>query len=1085
MRKLSLLLAFLAFIAMQLQAQRQITGTVTNADDGSTIPGVSVYVKGDQKTGTVTDINGKFSLKVTENAKALVFSFVGMNTVEATLGASNVVDAKMTPASTSLEGVVVTALGITREKKSLGYATQQISGDAISTVKGSNFVTSIAGKVAGVNIKSTGNMGGSTNIVIRGNKSILGNNQALFVVDGVPLDNSNTNNSGQLTGRNGFDYGNAASDLNQNDIADINVLKGAAATALYGSRAANGVVLITTKKGTVQTTKGRNIGVSISSNITTGIVDKSTFPTYQSNYGAGYGPFYSATDYPYFRFRYDIDGDGNKDYSVPTNADASLGQKFDPNLMVFQYESFYPASSNYHKATPWVMAENGPDYFLNNSLSTSNTVDVTGGTEKGAFRLSYTNYYEKGVLPNSSLKKNNVLYNGSYSILKDLTVSASANFINTRGKGRNSTGYSDNIMSSFRQWMQTNVDYKVQEDLYNATKQNLTWNPNNPSNLAPAYWDNPYFQRYENYETDERNRLIGYVEANWKANEFLSFMARASVDTYNELQEERKANGSASGEFGVGRYEVTSGYSRYNRFFIENNYDLMAKFNKRFGDDWSTSAILGANIRRLRNDRIFASTYGGLTIPKLYSLNNSAGTMLAPEELAQHIGSNGIYLSASVGYKSLIFVDATIRRDQSSTLPKGEWTYYYPSVSASFIFNELMQDYTWLNLGKFRLGYAEVGNDAPWGSTNDIYDLFASFGDYPLVSVPNTLNNADLKPERTKSLEAGLELSMFDNRIGLDLSVYQTRTINQIIPLAVSFATGRSSKYINAGEIENKGIEVALTGNPVRMKDFRWDVTLNFTKQNNKVVELAPGIENLQIASLQGGVSINARVGETYGVIQGTDYIYKDGKRVVGDDGYYLRTSTSDKVLGHITPDWNAGLINSFSYKDWSMSFQIDWQQGGSVYSLDMAYGLSTGLYPETDYINDLGNPVRNSLANGGGLILDGVKADGTPNDVRISADDTYAWGDNNYPSKEFVYDATYIKLREVVISYRLPERLMAKTFIRGASLSLVGSNLWIIHKDLPYADPEASQSSGNIQGWQSGVMPSTRNIGLTVTLNF
>jgi len=562
-------------------------------------------------------------------------------------------------------------------------------------------------------------------------------------------------------------------------------------------------------------------------------------------------------------------------------------------------------------------------------------------------------------------------------------------------------------------------------------------------------------------------------------------MARASVDTYNELQEERKANGSASGEFGVGRYEVTSGYSRFNRFFIETNYDFMAKFNHRFDEDWSTSAILGANIRNLRSDRIYASTYGGLTIPNLFSLSNSAGQMLAPEEATSHIGSNGIYVNASVGYKSLVYLEGSVRRDQSSTLPKDQWTYYYPSISASFIFNELMADNTWLNLGKFRINYAEVGNDAPWGSTNDIYDLFASFGDYPLVSVPSTLNNADLKPERTKSIEAGLEASMFDNRIGVNLSIYKARSINQIIPLAVSFATGRSSKYINAGEIENKGIEVALTGNPIRTKDFSWDVTLNWTSQNSKVVELAPGIENLQIAPLQGGVSINARLGETYGVIQGTDYIYKNGKRVVGEDGYYLRTSTSDIVLGSIIPDWNAGFINRFSYKDWSMSFQIDFQKGGSVYSLDMAYGLSTGLYPETDYINDLGYPVRNSLENGGGIILDGVKADGTPNDVRISADDTYAWGDNNYPSKEFVYDASYIKLREVVISYRLPERLMAKTFIRGASLSLVGSNLWIIHKDLPYADPESSQSSGNIQGWQSGVMPSTRNIGLTVTLNF
>jgi TonB-linked SusC/RagA family outer membrane protein len=1086
MRKITLLLVLLLLVAAggAFAQSRAITGRVTSSQDGLGIPGVTIQIKG-TTIGAITDIDGNYAINVLPEHRTLVFSYVSMKTLEVAIGNQTSLNIVMEPGVFQIDEVVVTALGISREKKSLGYATQEVGGDELNTVKRDNFINSLSGRAAGVQVRSSNNMGGSSNVVIRGNSSLTQNNQALFIVDGIPINNDNTNNAGQISGRSGFDYGNAAADINPNDIESMNILKGAAATALYGARAANGVIIITTKKGKKQIGGKKAFGVNVNSSITTGSIDKSTFPKYQLEYGAGYGPYYGDDPYAGFEYVWDVDGDGVIDYTVPTYEDASMGQKFDPSFSLFQWDSYDPASPNYHKKTPWTAAANGPDYFFETPMTLSNSVDVNGGSESGTFRLSYTNFDQKGILPNSSLKRNNILFSGSYDVVKDLTVTASANYVNTKGLGRNYTGYSDNTMSSFRQWMQTNVDYKMQEELYDKTGRNITWNPNSPFDPAPAYWDNPYFQRFENYETDERNRIIGFLQADWKITSHLSLMGRAAIDTYDEIQEERKATGSASGEFGVGRPDVTSGYSRFNRFFMETNMDLMLRYYNQLDENFNLNALVGTNIRRTKIDQVFASTDGGLIVPGLYSLSNSVNPMRNPEERLTEVGVNGVFANASLGYKNYLFVDATVRRDQSSTLPEDNNAYFYPSISASWLFsNNLESD--WLQLGKLRVGYAQVGNDAPWGSIKDTYAQNTTFSGTALFSLPSTKNNDALKPENTSSLEAGLELITLNKRLGFDLSVYKNNTINQIMPVAISSATGYSSKFVNAGEVQNQGVEVMVFGTPMLSKDFRWDVVLNWAKNNNEVVSLADGIDNLQLAALQGGVSINARVGEPYGAIQGTDYVYTNGEKTVGANGYYLRTTTSDKILGNINPDWNLGLNNKFSYKNWSGSFLIDWQKGGSVFSLDMWYGMATGLYAETSFINDLGNPVRNPISDGGGLILEGVFADGTPNTKRVEGGDYRVFGYSRNPNMAFVYDASYIKLREVVLSYSLPGNLIAKSaWIQGATFSLVGSNLWILHKNLPHADPESSQSSGNVQGWQSGVMPTTRNIGFSVNLQF
>jgi TonB-linked SusC/RagA family outer membrane protein len=1110
MKKIVLLLAFFAIGLNVLLAQtKEITGKVSSADDGSALPGVSVSVKG-TTLGTITDGNGAFSLKVPQDAKTLSFTFVGMTTQEVAIGSQTSFQIKMVSEDIAVDEVVVTALGISRDKKSLSYSVQAVDGEEVNKVKGDNFVTSLAGRVSGIQVKNSTNFGGSTNVVIRGSSSLTGNNQALFVVDGIPVDNSVTNNSGQRTGRNGYDYGNAAADINPNDIESISVLKGAAATALYGSRAANGVILVTTKKG--KATGSKAPVVSLSTNFTMNTYDKSTFPKYQTESGAGYGKaYYSAGAYPGFENYGDVDGDGKVDYTVPYYEDGSRGQEFDANVKVFQWDALYPESPNYMKATPWVASPNDAGTFFETGLSTSNTLEVAGGDDKTTYRFSYTYFDQKGIMPNSQLTKNNATFSGSHKILDNLKMSTSVNYVNTAGLGRPSTGYSDNIMSSFRQWSQTNVDYGLQKSLYESTKRNLSWNPVAYDDLAPAYWDNPYWVRNENYETDGRNRLIGYAQLDWDITSNLKFMGRYAVDTYNELQEERKAVGSGAGEFGVGRADVTSGYSRYTRDFTETNFDMLLTFHKKFTEKFDINALVGSNIRRTKAESVFASTNNGLSVARVYALSNSVDPMLPPEESFARVGVNGIFGSVSLGYDDTYFLDATLRRDQSSTLPAENNAYMYPSISGSVLFSNLI-DADWLSSGKLRLNYAEVGSSAPALSVLDVYLANAPLSGNSLVTVPNTKNNADLKPERQKAMEGGLEMSFLKKRVGFDLSVYKENTIDQLMPVSISYATGFSSKWVNAGEIQNKGIELSLFGTPVKTADFSWDVKLNWSKNENEVISLYTDesgneVTNLVLGSLQGGVTINATVGQPYGTIKGSDYQYhatNGGKLVNPANGRYLKTTTNDKVIGDVNPDFNAGLFNSLKYKSFTFSFLIDWQKGGDVFSLDLWYGMGTGLYAETAGLNDLGNKKRDAIKwvdaadktkgydpKSGGTINPGVinnpgKADdGAENWYRVSNETYGAIGWAVDPNARFVYDASYVKLREVVLSYDLPKSLISKLYLSNASFGIVASNVWIISKNLPHADPEASQSAGNIQGWQSGVMPATRNLGFTLNLQF
>ncbi|RKS99924.1 SusC/RagA family TonB-linked outer membrane protein [Flavobacterium sp. 123] len=1063
--------------------ERAVSGTVSD-NAGLPLPGVSVLVKG-TKTGAQTDFDGKYSIKAT-SSQTLVFSYIGMKTQEVKASATSI-NVKLKDDSVELgEVVVTTALGIKREKKSLGYATQEVKAADLTAGAGSgNFLNELSGKVAGVNIKRNNNFGGSTSAISRGVKALGQTNEMLIVVDGMPINNANTNsNQGNQTAGRGttYDYGNNGMDINPDDIESINVLKGAAASALYGYLAGNGVIMITTKKGKAKT----GMGITVSSEVVTGGIDKSTFPKYQNKYGAGYGPYYEDPS-GLFLYR-DIDGDGNDDLVVPTSEDASFGAAFDPNKLVYNWNAFTPYSDSYGKATPWQAAKNGPITFFTSPLSISNSVSFEDGNEKTSVVFNYNNTKQNGIMPNSELKKNSFSLKLNHQFTDKLSLSTFANYSQQNTIGRNSTGYNDNIAGMFRQWFQTNVDIQELKQVYERSGgQNVTWNWSDPTDLRPIYWDNPYFTRYQNYQNDTRNRFTGYAKLDYILTDWLTATGKVSSDSYAEIREERRADGSVPAEFGINRNDEGSGYQRYNRNFSEQNYDFILTFKKNISEDFSFNGILGGSAKRSSVNSILASTEGGLIVPGIYSLTNSKSTVPFPLEGATKDGVNSYYASVSLGYKDMFFLDATSRRDAFSVLPKGNNSLFSNSVSGSFLFTKLVNK-DWLSFGKLRAGYSESPLGTPSLSLVDTYTKYDPFNGQQLYSVNSIKNNPNLAPIKTVAQEIGLEMQFFNRRLGFDVSVYKNENSGEAVNVPFSTSTGYSSKYINAADIVNKGIEVQFNVTPIKTNDFAWDVFVNWSKNNSEVVALAPGIENLQLNSFQGGVSLNAVVGQPLGIIKGTDFTYLDEQKVVAANGRYKLNTSTNNIIGDINADWIGGIRNKFTYKNFSFGFLIDMKKGGDIWSLDQSYGQATGLYAESAGINELGNPIRNTIANGGGIILPGVQADGTPNTVRTPSPNQYGnmQGYRRMPNKAFIYDAGFIKLREVNITYVLPTSVVSKMHLTEMKFSLVGSNLWIIDKSLPYADPESGLGSSLASsGYSTGSLPTTRNIGCNVTFKF
>jgi TonB-linked SusC/RagA family outer membrane protein len=1059
-------------LCFEVSAQeRIITGQVISEEDGMGLPGATVLVKG-SSMGATTDLDGNYSLSVSEGS-VLVFSFIGMKTREETIGNRSVINVTLISDASELSEVVVTALGVERNRNELAYSAQEVSGEQVARTRNTDFVNSLSGRVAGLDIRTNNTMGGSTNAVIRGYSSITGNNQALFVIDGVPVSNANNNSSAQQGGGVGTDFGNAAADLNPDNIQSVNVLKGAAATALYGSRAANGVIMITTKKG-----RKNQMSVIVNSGVIWSQIDKSTFTRYQNEFGGGY--------FNGFRTPQDL-GSGVAPV-VRFQDDASYGPRFDPNLQVYHWDAISPLSPNFGQTRPWVAAQNDPSTFYETGFNSNQAIVVSGGGDQTTFNLGYTRNDVKGNLPNSNIDRNMLNFNASYEASKKLTVSGSANYTQTTGMGRYGTGYNGrNPNQTFRQWWQTNVDIEGQREAYFRNEQNETWNWNS-SNTGPIYSDNPYWSRYQNYSNDRRNNFYGFAMVDYKITDWVSIMGRAATNITSDFQEERVAIGSAD----------LSQYTRFNRDFTESNFDLMLNFKKDISPDITFTGLLGTNLRREQSSSIRAGTNGGLVVPGLYSLSNSLNPINPPLEDFWRRGVDGVFANANFGIKEMVFVELSARQDKSTTLPLNNNTYFYPAAAANFVFSQLIQK-SWLTNGKLRVNYAEVGNDAPPLSLYDVYDKPTGFGSVPIFSLPNTRNNNALLPERQKSFEAGLEAEFFNSLFGFDFTVYQSNTINQILPVNTTAASGYTSRFVNAGEMENKGIEITAFVTPVQTNNFTWNMVFNFARNRNKVISLygegENTVTNVLLQSFQGGVSLNAAVGEPYGVIRGNDFVYTNGERTVNEDGYYLLSERSDLIIGDPNPDFMGGLNNTFTYKGISLSFLLDVRKGGDLFSLDQWYGEATGLYPESAGLNSRGISSRLPVAEGGGILLPGVKADGTVNDIFAENQDgdgltPFGYAANNYlgaPRAWYVYDGSFVKLRELIVSYSLPRALFANSnSIKGADFQIIGRNLWILQKNMKYSDPEEGISSGNAgRGYQSGAYPAMRNLGFNVRLSF
>jgi TonB-linked SusC/RagA family outer membrane protein len=1055
--KKSLLLVFALVMALLQQAQAQdrtISGKVTDRATSQGLPGVTVLAKG-TTVGTSTNADGGFSLTVPSTATTLVFSFIGYASQEQAISNSNTVDITLATDTKQLNEVVVTALGREESKRSLGYAVQDVKGEEFTQARETNVVNSLSGRLAGVQVSnSTGAPGSSSRIVIRGAKSISGNNQPLFVIDGQPIDNSSFSNSGS---GGGIDYGNAVSDINPDDIESMTVLKGANASALYGTRGANGVIVITTKSGR----KSRGIGVAVNS--TTSFESPLKTPDLQDQYGQGTGGEFSY-----------VDGAGS---GINDGYDESWGPKLDGRLLP-QYNS--PVVNGVRQATPWVSPgkDNVRKYFFETGHTLTNNVAISGGNDKAGVRVSYTNLDQKGILYNTYLRRNTVNVNGGVDVTSKFKLSTNISYSNTLGR-RPGQGYDElNVMQQMYTWFGRQVDVRDLKKLYETTNGNENWNNN--------YHNNPYYVLGQATNDDSRDRVIGNLTLTYDLTDWLKVTARTTNDLYNQFNQRRVPALTVSNA-------VQDDYTEERIRVLERNTEFLATANRNVTEDLNLDLLVGVNRRdnQLNRSQIAAPN---LAVPGLFTLGNSAGALVADNNFdlnansnntgilnpIQNRRTNSVYGSARIGYKNWAFLGGTARNDWSSTLPTTSRSFFYGGVDGSIIITDAlgMKD-SFLSFAKVRGSYATSGNDTNPYSLNDIYTGGTAYGSSPVQTVFNTQYNPNLKPEKTQSIEVGAEVRFLKNRIGLEVTGYSTNSYNQILTVLTTASTGYTAKLLNAGELSNKGIEAVLTVSPLAPTSaFQWNLSANFAANRNRVTKFddAGQIKNYVIGASGFGVNVEARVGEQYGALFGSAFLrvpdgqYK-GQIVYGADGT-PQVDPTLRVLGHYTPDWVGGITNQFSFKGVNMSVTIDTRQGGQLQSETNMWGIYSGALTST------------LAGREEGIIGAGVQrnADGTyrPNDVRADAE-TYYGGISYNARESTVYSASFVKLREVRLGYQLPKTILEGTFIKGVGVSLVGRNLWLISSHAPGIDPETSFNNGNVQGLESTQIPSVRSYGFNV----
>ncbi|MBB5635892.1 TonB-linked SusC/RagA family outer membrane protein [Pedobacter cryoconitis] len=1044
----------LSFIIVQTAVAQteKISGVVTEKSTGLPLPGVSIIVKG-TNIGTQTDGNGKFSIAAKTNDIIKAIS-IGYSNQEIKVTSAKTIAIQLEESSNALSEVVVTALNIPKEKKSLGYSVQELKSKDLSEAKETNLVNAFSGKIAGVQVTNSQGDMGSSRIIIRGETSISNNNQPLFVIDGVPVDNSQNLGTGGSR-----DFANTISDINSEDIESMSVLKGPNAAALYGSRAAAGVILITTKKGK----SGQGLGISVNSNATFSTL--LTIPSYQNSYGQGANG----------QFSY-VDGKGG---GINDGVDESWGPRLDGRLI--------PQFNSNGVPVPFIAHPNNVRDFFNTGRTLNNGIAISGSGDKYDLRFSYNNLDQTGVIPNSSQSKNSFLLNATYKITPKLTFNASANYVNSSAANLPGSGgkRASSTMLQFT-WFGRQVDVSQLKTYKDANGNNINWNN--------SYYSNPYFVAYENTVGQIRNRLIGSAEINYKIIDGLSANFRTGNDYYTDRRKIKIAYGTNGTPFGS--------YEEDAYTFSENNTEGRLDYTKKLSSDFNLDVLLGGNIRTTtieNNDQKAPK----LAVNNLYTLSNSRDPLISSNVYnKQRVYST--FGSAQLGFRNYAYLNLTARNDWSSTLPPQNRSYFYPSVNASLILTEAFDiKGDVLNFAKLRGGWSQVGKDAFAYQLDNNYAFTAPFDSNPQQNLSDTDLNPNLKPETTNSTEAGFELGFFKNRLRFDLSLYNTNSFNQILSLDVSSATGFLKKLVNGGTINNKGIEAQLGVTPIKTKNFSWDINVNYSMNRSKVKELYKDLKSYQLGS-DGSVQILATVGQPYGTIFGTAYARNAaGDIIVGADGT-PQASPAKKILGKYTPDWLGGITNTFTYKRISLSVLVDAHIGGQIYSGTNSTGTYTGVLASTlpgrgtengglsYYKNAAGNAVQVSpgaAAPGGakvyddGMIFKGFLADGTPNNTIIPASQYYKSFNNI--DEASVYSATYIKLREIKLGYTLPSQWIKSIGLQSATISAVGRNLFILHKNVPNIDPESAFNTGNGQGLEDLGLPTVRTMGFNLNFKF
>lgn len=1032
----------------------QVSGRVVDTL-GQPLPGASIRVldASGQATGkqTSTDPSGYFTLTDVPEGALLEVSYVGHVTrqVRAAANMGNIV---LQAAASDLDEVVVTALGINRSKKAVGYAVQEVNGESLAQSRDINLVNALSGKIAGVQVtNSGGGVGASSRIVIRGNNS-FGNNQPLFVVDGVPV----MNNTTTVTRSAGVDYGNGAADIDPNNIESVSVLKGANAAALYGSRAANGVILITTKKGA-----GQRLGIDVTSSLTADNVY--IMPRYQNEYGQGlYGSEYlwqqrnpelSYQEYAR-RFSYNyVDGRGG---GINDMIDESWGPRLDAGLVLDQF---------FGKDQPWVSHPDNVKRFFTTGLTADNNVSLSSAGERAFGRLSLSNLSVKGALPNTELYQNTVNFSGTLIPSKRFRAEANVTYLKRYSDNlpRGQYGSSENPFMSIGGWFGRQVDMQLLKQHWDETDQF-----GNPYNWQQGV-DNPYLASYRNTNAMNKGRVFGNVNATYDITEWLSLKGVVGTDYYDEFRKSVVHSTSKRSRSG-GNFDQTMITSS------ETNADVMLMVKKDVSSAISFDGLVGANIRNNKYRSMWVRA-GELTVPDLYTISNVKGNISSTTYYSEK-ETQSVYASANFAYNNYLFLGLTGRNDWSSTLPANNRSYFYPSANLSYVFSEgLGLSRKLLSYGKVRVGWAQVGNDTdPYRTVATYAPASATWRGVTFYNYTRQIPPLNLKPEITTSFEAGTELRFWSDRLWLDATYYHMATKNQIMSVDVSKTTGFGSSLINAGNIQNQGVEIQLGGRPVDQSDgLRWDVTINWAANRNKVVELYPGIESLDLGPANN-VIIQAMPGKPFGQIIGGAYKRdSQGRIIVNNQG--VPQVVSNQVIGNILPRWTGGINNAFRYKDVWLSFLVDMRWGGDFFSYTTWHNLANGTLPATT-----ANGVREH-----GMIVDGVKEDGSVNDIRISAEDYFRGGYVWDLHENSIINGSYVKLREVVLGYSW--KLKANKYVKQATLSLVGRNLALLytHKsNIAHIDPETGMGAeNNGLGVEIYQIPPTRSVGLKLQLGF